>query len=185
MRNVSYYLNFRDNVDIDEFNAEVKEIFGNEVNATINVRATVKSGVSVYISIMTIIVTGILIMSVIVIAFVLYLLVRTMLNRKKQEYGILKAFGFTTRQLVLQTALSFMPAVVLSTVVGIAGNCAIINPLIALFLSGVGVVKCSFAIPVGLITVSGAGLVLLAFAIACLLSVRIKKIVPKELLSGD
>ncbi len=185
LQNVSYYLNFRDNVDIDKFNEEVKEMFGNEVNATINARATVKSGVSVYISIMTIIVTGILIMSVIVIAFVLYLLVRTMLNRKKQEYGILKAFGFTTRQLVLQTALSFMPAVVLSTVVGIAGNCAIINPLIALFLSGVGVVKCSFAIPVGLITVSGAGLVLLAFAIACLLSVRIKKIVPKELLSGD
>lgn len=185
LQNISYYLNLGDSVDIEKFNAEVKEALGNDVNTTINVRATIKGGVSVYISILAIIVTGVLIMSVIVIAFVLYLLVRTTLNRKKRDYGILKAFGFTTGQLVLQTALSFMPAVVIATVVGIAGNCAIINPLIALFLNGVGVVECSFAIPVGLIAASGAGLVLFAFAVACLLSLRIKKIAPKELLSGD
>lgn len=185
LQNVSYYLNLGEDVDIEKFNDEVKKEFGNEVNTAMNVRATVKGGASVYISIMTIIVAGVLVMSVVVIAFVLYLLVRTMLNRKKQDYGVLKAFGFTTGQLVLQTAFSFMPAVVISTVVGIIGNCMIVNPLIALFLSGVGVVKCSFAIPAGLVAASGAGLVLFAFAISCLLSLRIRKIAPKELLLGD
>lgn len=185
LQNISYYLNLREGVDIEEFNAEVKDMFGNEVNAATNVRSTIKGGVSVYVSILAIIVTFVLVMSVVIIVFVLYLLVRTMLNRKKQDYGILKAFGFTTGQLVLQTALSFMPAVVITTVVGIIGNCAIINPLIALFLNGVGIVKCSFAIPVGLVTVSGAAIILFAFAVACLLSLRIRKIAPKELLLGD
>lgn len=53
----------------------------------------------------------ILILSAIIIVFVLYLLVRTMLNNKQMDYGILKSLGFTTGQLILQTAMSFMPVV--------------------------------------------------------------------------
>ncbi len=134
---------------------------------------------------MTIIVIAILVLSVIIIAFVLYLLVRNMLNNKRHDYGILKSFGFTTRQLILQTALSFMPAVILSTIVGIIFSCIVINPLTALFLSAIGVVKCTFNIPIVFVTVAGIGLILFSFAIACLLSLKIKKIAPRSLLAGD
>ena len=89
------------------------------------------------VSLMKMIVTGILVLSLIVIAFVLYLLVRTMLNNKKQDYGILKALGFTTGQLILQTAASFMPAVLLSTAAGVTVCSFIINPLIAVFLKDI------------------------------------------------
>lgn len=185
LQNVSYYLNLKDNVDIDDFNSEAKETFGDRVNVVINQDSTVKSGMSVYVTILTIIVIGIAIMSMIVVVFVIYLLVRTVLNRKKQDYGILKALGFTTGQLVLQTAFSFMPAVMISSVIGIVGSSMAINPLIALFLRGIGIVRCTFRVPIGLVTVSGAGLVLFTFAAACLLSLRVKKIVPKELLIGE
>ena len=61
----------------------------------------------------------------------------------------------------------------------------IINPLMALFLSGIGVVKCTFAVPVGFTAAAGAGLVLFAFGTLCLLSLRIKKIAPRALLTGE
>ena len=134
LENTSYYLNLADDTDIEAFNSEVKERFGDNVNATIDINATVQSGSAVYVSLMKIIVMAVLVLSVLVITFVLYLLVRTMVSNKKRDYGILKALGFTTGQLICQTALSFMPAVILSTIGGVTVCSFIINPLTALFL---------------------------------------------------
>lgn len=185
LSNVSYYINLKDGTDIDAFNAEMKTRFEGYVNAVINVDTTIQGAASVYVSLMTIIVIAILVLSVIIIAFVLYLLVRTMLNNKKRDYGILKSLGFTTKQLVVQTALSFMPAIIISTVVGIIISCVAINPLMSLFLSSMGIMKCTFEIPYLFVTLSGVGLILLSFGIACLLSLKIKKIAPRNLLAGE
>ena len=182
---VSYYLNLTDSTDIDEFNKEITEPFSDDINAVINVKATIDGTGSVYISLMTVIVIAVLILSAIITLFVLYLLVRTMLNNKKRDYGILKALGFTTKQLVLQTALSFIPPIIISTAVGICLSTFVINPLLALFLSGIGIVKCTFPVPLYFDIAAGAGLVLFAFGAACLLSLRVKKIAPRNLLSGE
>ncbi len=121
-------------------------------------------------------------LSAIIIIFVLYLLVRTMLNNKIRDYGIMKALGFTTSQLILQTALSFMPAMILSTLIGLIVCCLVINPLTALFLSGIGIVKCTFIVPAGFVFIAGLGLIVFAFVMACLLSLKIRKITPKSLI---
>lgn len=185
LQNTSYYINLTDNVNIDAFNVDIKEQFGTDVNTTINIKSLIDGTGSVYVSLMTIIVISVLLLSAVVIIFVLYLLVRTMINGKKRDYGIMKALGFTTGQLILQTAVSFMPAVILSTVVGLFVNSLIINPLTAVFLSEIGIVKCTFTVPAGFITAAGMGLVLFAFVTVCLLSLKIKKVTPKALLSGE
>ena len=110
---------------------------------------------------------------------------RVLLNNKQRDYGVLKALGFTTGQLVLQTALSFLPTMILSTVLGLLVSSLIINPLTALFLSGIGIVKCTFTLSVPFIAAAGAGLILFAFLTVCLLSLKIRKIAPKELLTGE
>lgn len=185
LTNTSYYINLTNETDIDAFNLEMKEKFDGDVNTTINVRTTIEGAAGVYVSLMIMIVIAILALSAVIITFVLYLLVRIMLNNKKLDYGILKALGFTTGQLILQTALSFMPTIILSSVVGLILGSLIINPLMSLFLSSIGVVKCTFAVPIGFIVISGIGLVLFAFVMACLLSIKIKKIAPRELLVGE
>nr|MDE7430703.1 FtsX-like permease family protein [Lachnospiraceae bacterium] len=185
LQTTSYYLNLVDGSDTDSFNSEVKVRFGNEINSMVNVESVIDGVAPVYVTLLTIIVIAILVLSFTIIVFVLYLLVRTMLNSKKRDYGILKALGFTTRQLILQTAVSFMPAVILSTIVGLIVSSYIINPLTAIFLSGIGIVKCTFAVPVGFISVAGIGLILFTFVISCLLSLKIKKIAPKSLIIGE
>ncbi len=185
LSNISYYLDLTPGTDIDAFNEEMKERFAENANAAINIKATVESLSEVYISLMTVLVIAVLILSAIIIAFVLYLLVRTMLNNKARDYGILKALGFTTRQLILQTALSFMPAVIFSMAAGLVISSLTINPLLSLFLKGIGIVKCAFPVPMGFITAAGIGLVGFAFSMACLLSLKIKKITPRALLSGE
>ena len=61
----------------------------------------------------------------------------------------------------------------------------VINPLTAFFLKGIGIVKCTFIVPAGFVTAAGLGLILFTFGIACLLSLRIRKIVPRTLLAGE
>ncbi len=183
--NVSYYLNLTEDTNIEQFQQEIEEEFTGAVNLTINIKTTVEGGTAVYISLMTMIVAAVLVLSMIVIVFVLYLLVRLLLGRKKQEYGILKALGFTSGQLMLQTALSFLPAMVGATVLGLMVSCLFINPLISLFLRGIGIVKCTFSVPTGFVAIAGAGLVLFAFAAACLLSWRVKRISPNRMLTGE
>lgn len=185
LQNVSYYINMAEDVDIDAFNEEICVHFGNGINASLNILSLINGTAVVYISLMTIIVIALLVLSVVIIAFVLYLLVRTMLGNKKRDYGIMKALGFTTAQLILQTALSFMPAVILSTIAGCIVSALVINPLTAVFLSGIGIVKCTFIVPVGFIIAGGIGLVLLAFGIAVLLSLKIRRIAPRALLAGE
>jgi len=185
LTNTSYYINLSNETDTDAFNLDMKEKFDGRVNATINIDTVIKSTAGVYTSLMTMIVVVIFALSAIIIVFVLYLLVRTMLNNKTRDYGIMKALGFTTGQLILQTALSFMPTIVLSTAAGLVISSMMINPLTALFLSGIGIVKCTFTIPAGFIMLAGIGLIVFAFAMACLLSLKIRKITPKALLSGE
>lgn len=185
LSDVTYYMNIADGTDTDEFNAEVKEKFAGNVNTTVNVQTTVESAASVYVSLMTIIVIAILFLSAIIIAFVLYLLVRTMFNNKMRDYGIMKSLGFTTGQLILQTALSFMPAIILSTVVGLVVSGVGINPLLSVFFSSLGILKCTLTVPIGFITIAGIVLILVSFGIACLISLKVKKITPRALLAGE
>jgi predicted lysophospholipase L1 biosynthesis ABC-type transport system permease subunit len=181
----SYYINLANGVDIDEFNAEAKEKFAGKISTAVNIKTVMEGAAKVYVTLMKIIVIAILVLSALIIAFVLYLLVRTMLNNKKRDYGILKSLGFTSGQLVMQTALAFMPAVILSTVAGLILGSIVINPLMSLFLSGIGIVKCTFTVPAGFVTAAGAGIIALSFAIACLLSLKVKKIAPCALLRGE
>lgn len=185
LASTSYYLNLSDETDVDGFNAEIKERFGADVYAVINIRAVVDGAAGVYVTLMTIIVIAIFVLSAVIIAFVLYLLVRTMLNQKSRDYGIMKSLGFTTRQLIMQTALSFMPTVIVSTAIGLTACSFIINPLMAVFLGGLGIVKCTFTVPGGFIAAAGVGLALFAFGMLCLLSLKIRKIAPRALLLGE
>lgn len=182
---VAYHFNLTHNTDIDDFNHEMTKRFGNEIDRIVNIQSSLEGGSRVYIALMTIIVVAVLVLSGIIITFVMYLLVRTLLNTKKRDYGILKALGFTTRQLVFQTALSFMPSVILSTIAGIFISMQIINPLLTIFLSGIGIVKCTFTIPLEFNIIAGTGLILFAFAAACFLSLRIRRIAPRSLLAGE
>ncbi len=185
LTNMSYYLDLREDIDIDAFNTEIKDRYPDQINTTINIDSVIAGSASIYVSLMTVLVIAILILSAVIITFVLYLLVRTMLNHQKRDYGIMKALGYTTGQLILQNALTFMPALIISAIIGAIGGSVIINPLIALFLSSIGIVKCSFIVPLDFISVATVVLILFAFTMACLLSLKIRKIAPRTMLTQE
>lgn len=182
---IANYIDLKDGTDIVEFDKEILERFGDKKILTEKIQTFMEENLSVFTSLVTAIVAAIGVLSVLIILFVLYLLVRMLLSNKKRDYGILKALGYTTRQLILQTAFSFMPTIVISTAAGIALSSFVVNPLIAALLGGIGIVKCTFDVPVLFNIIAGVCLILTAFGTACLLSLRIRIITPRELLSGE
>lgn len=185
LQDLCYYINLKDTVDIDAFQEDVSAYFQASLIAAVNIASVLDASADIYISLMTLIVLAIVILSLLIVTLVLYLLVRTLLNHKKYEYGIMKALGFSGRQFMQQTALSFMPAIIPATILGLIVNSYIINPLCALFLQNIGIVKCTFAIPCGMVALSGIIMVLFLFLIICVLSRKSKRITPKALLSGE
>ncbi len=180
-----YYFNAHNPDDTEELLSDITEKFGSDVYLTVNQNDMIKSTGGVYAMLMTMIVIAVILLSAVIITFVLYLLVKTLLNNKKQDYGIMKALGFTTGQIMVQTALSFMPSIVISTAIGITLSCFAINPLMSIFLSGLGIVKCSFEVPYLLSSIVGIVVILMSFGIACMLSRKVKKISPRELLTNE
>ena len=61
----------------------------------------------------------------------------------------------------------------------------LVNPFLALLLGGNDMVKCTFSVPIGFNIMAGNGLMLFAFGVACLMSLRVKRITPRALLSGE
>ena len=114
--------------------------------------------------------------SVVVIGLILYLLIKSLVYHKRKDYGIYKALGYTSGSLMLQTAMSFMPAVIASVIVFSVGSYYVANPYMSTFMRFFGLMKCNFSIPVPGVVMIGAGLAMVSFFLALLLTGRIKKI---------
>jgi len=118
----------------------------------------------------------ILSVTVMVIIVVLYMVIKMTIRRKGRDFGIQKALGFTTWQLMNQTAMSLMPVVILGIVSGSVLGYIGINPLFSVLLAGMGMTNVNFPTPILWVLVVSTVLVLLAYIISMLIAWRIRKI---------
>ena len=70
--------------------------------------------------------------TVLLVVLVLYMVIKSMLTRRRGEFGIYKALGYTDRQLMEQIAISFLPASVGGTLAGSLAACLSVNRMASL-----------------------------------------------------
>lgn len=123
--------------------------------------------------------------TILIITLVFYIVIKSMVIRRKHEFGIYKAIGYTDRQLMEQIAASFLPV----SVIGAAAGCVIstlaINPISGILFGQVGISKMNFAISPLMLTVMSAVLVLFSFLISMAVAGKIKGISVYGLLTED
>ena len=126
---------------------------------------------------------GILTVTVLVVFLVLYMVIKTLILRKKRDIGIQKALGFTTPQLMNQIALGFAPIAFIGVLLGgLAGHFGF-NPIFTAILRSAGIMKTELSTPVGWTIVTCIALVMLTYLISILIAWRIRKITPYTLVS--
>lgn len=162
-----------------------KERFGGHILSVSNCYELIEGAMSVYKFAALLMMVVICVIAVIVIALILSLLIRSLIYSKRKDYGIYKALGYTSGGLILQTAFSFMPSVILAVLLGSVAAYYGTNPLLSLALETVGLMRCAFHIPVGGVVMIGIGMVVVSFAIAVLQSCRIRKIEAYRMLVGE
>lgn len=111
-----------------------------------------------------------------IISLVLYMVIRSMLVKRRREFGIYKAIGYTSHQLMLQIAISFLPTAFVGVLCGNGAAVAGAGPLMAALLGGMGISRLDFAIPVFLLLAMGCFLLLFSFLLSILVSRKIHKI---------
>ena len=176
------------NKNTDEVNRileECEDKYGSHIINTMNFYKMIGGAMTTFqgISVMMLIVMCSI--SVVVIALILFLLIKSLVYHKRKDYGIYKALGYTSGSLMLQTAMSFMPSVIASAIVFSIVSYNVANPYISLFMRSFGIMKCDFAIPVPGVIAIGAGLTVVSFFLALMQTRRIRKIEAYNMLVAE
>ena len=164
---------------------ECKDKYGAHVINTMDFFKIIGGSMTTFKSISAMMLIVMIVVSVVVIGLILFLLIKSLIYHKRKDYGIYKALGYTSGSLMLQTALSFMPPVIVSIIVFSIGSYFSANPYMSTFMHAFGLMKCSFDIPVAGVVLIGIGLAIVSFVLALLQTRRIRKIEAYNMLVAE
>ncbi|MCL1872986.1 MAG: FtsX-like permease family protein [Clostridiales bacterium] len=165
------------------FIEDIKKAAGDIFISTIDINEQVDSQFGSYGATFAAVAFGMLTVTVLVVILILYLVIKAMILRRKQELGIQKAIGYTTLQLMIQTALNFTPVVILGVAIGgLCGHFGF-NPLFTAIARSSGILETHMPSPTVWTIITCLALIALAYLVSMLIAWRIRKISPYTLVS--
>lgn len=171
----------KEGTDVDAFIKELNREFSSVNTQIVNVGETLSAVMeSFHGSIFAIcaLCGGI---TVVTVVLILLLLIKVKLLKEQKQYGIYKALGYTASQLILQVGFSYLPVILLGSLLGLAAGILMSNPFTQMLLAGNGIRKVSLIIPYQYAILVPAGVILVSTVTILLTSLRIRRIVPIRL----
>lgn len=179
---MALYIYLEEGTDVNDAVTDIKSILSDQKVEVVDFQEYVSAAMKSTINAMSNMCFVLLVAVVIVIAMLLFLLIKTQLVRDKKLLGIYKALGYTMWQLILQTTMSYIPVVLVGAVLGGVAAWFGINPSVTACVSAFGIRNCSMKLnPLEMLGVV-VMISLWAELIAILCSAQIRKIVPCEMI---
>lgn len=166
----------------EELIAEYENSHDTPIISSVNYEQLSENGQSLYAGIVSAVIVVLFLISVLMALLVLYIIINSMISRRRQEFGIYKAIGYTSRQLIIMTVTRFMPVVALSSVLSAAAGIWYLPAVNRTILSQIGAFQNYFEIPVLILLVTAVIFTAMSFVISVLLAAPIKKITVYSLL---
>ena len=152
-----------------------------KINKIDNMELFIGTSIGTFVAMVAMLVLGVLLSTLFIVGLILVLVIRYMILKRRHEFGIMKAVGYTSSQIRMQIAFGFLPV----SIIGIAGGCLLagttLNSVFTVLLQPMGVSKLAFYSNPLLLAVLFAGLLLYVFVVAFLSSKKVKTITPYEL----
>lgn len=162
-----------------------KDKYGDKVLTTMDFEELIEGQMDTFINVANLMVVVISVITGAIILLVLYLLMKTLIYERRFEYGILKSLGYRSRDLIIQNVLSFMPSIIISTVIGTIISYYATNPYIGLMMRPFGIMKCTMVLPVDLLIITVVFIIGVSLIASILMSLKIRKIEPTDLLVSE
>ena len=164
------------------FIKEYEEKHDAVIKSSVNFEQMSENGRMMYTGIVSVIVMILFVISALMVLLVMYVIINSMISRRRQEFGIYKAIGYTNRQLTVKTALSFIPVVAVASVISAIAGLWYLPVINNIIFSMIGAVKNHFEVSVWILIAFAMMFTAVAFLISVLLSAPIKKITAYSLL---
>lgn len=179
LNTVNVYLHEK---ETETFIKEYEESYDSLIASSVNNEQVNETSRTMYVSIVSVVAVVLFIISVLMVLLVLYVMIHSMITRSRQEFGIYKAIGYTSRQLTIMTATRFIPALALSSVLSAAAGLCYLPVINQIILSQIGAIKNYFEISIWILIIIAIIFTAVSFFISVLLAAPIKKITAYSLL---
>ena len=179
---VIYYLYAKEGKTYEDIADEVAKITNASVDNTSQIVSETISTVS---NSMYIICVAILAVTAMIVIFVEILLVRSKIIRERRNFGVNKALGFTTGQLMIQTMISSIPAIIIGVLIGSVVSAPVSSFVMSVSLALFGLEKVEVMVPAYGLIATFAGILAVALITSFMCSLSIRKVEPAGLLAEE
>lgn len=151
--------------------------------SVINFEKAMEDGMASYQGIVAAVGVVMLIITLMVVALVLYFLISSTIIREKRDLGIQKAIGFTTAQLMNQLSIKFTVPIIIGTIVGSFLGALYTNPLLSVAMKSMGIMKANFIVAPAWVVGFAIATIGFSYLLCLLVTWRIRKISAYELIT--
>ena len=127
-------------------------------------------------SITVVLVVIIFVVTIMIVLFILYIVIKSLLVKRRQELGIYKAMGYTSLQLILQTACSFMPVTITAILLSSISALFYMPCIYQLIFEALGIMKNNIEISLGFLMLFATVQIIVNIIISIILCMPIRKI---------
>lgn len=170
------YVYLKNEDKAEEFINQMKDKYDSDIISTVNYAESMDSVMSMYVSLISIICIVIIVITLLLIYLILYIIISSIITRRKQELGIFKAIGYENKQLVRQLVGGFIPSTIVSTILGLIVSKIFMNNIYSTIFESVGAYKVNFEYPFIVFFILIVLLILSTIIIATIFAKKIKKI---------
>lgn len=136
-----------DDADVSLFVDKLNGEYGAYVTSVNNAAKESMSMQSMYSSLITIVAAFLVVIALLIILLILYCVLHSMIISLKTDFGIYKAMGFTSNQLMVQTVGSITPCICLGALVSAISGILYLPVMYNGIFGVIGAVKNNFEIP--------------------------------------
>lgn len=165
-----------------EFIEEYEEEHDTQIASSVNYEQLSENSRTMYAGIVSAVAAALFVISVLMVLLVLYVIIHSMINRRRQEFGIYKAIGYTSRQLTIMTVTQFIPVVAVSSILSAAAGIWYLPAINHTIFSQIGAIKNHFEVSIWILLAVSVIFTAAASVISVLLAAPIKKITAYSLL---
>lgn len=163
---------------VDKLNGE----YGDYVTSVSNAAKESESMQMMYSSLITIVAAVLFMIALLIILLVLYVILHSMIVSLKTDFGIYKAMGFTSNQLIMQTVGSITPVILFGALLSAVSGVLYLPVMFDGIFGVIGAVKNNFEIPLYLLLVMAGTLTVVNAVIGVVLCRPVKNIAAYSLI---
>lgn len=180
---LTLYVYTKNNSGISETIHNINTNFSKHIITVSNDYEAIQSVIGSYEQVVALFSAVIFAVMGLIVILILTLITEAMLVRRRQEFGIEKALGFTTWQLIRQVSFSFLPIAIIGSLTGSILGYYCADPLMACMFRTMGIMRTNFIVPAETVPVVCIIISLLTYLISMIAAGKARRISPCALVN--